>query len=162
MAITKENKKLLTGLGIAVAAYLLVLKPIFQALGLQKTPEERAKSQSDAANIADIEKTLSSKGITLSKNKAEWDIIADTIYNDLKFSALSDNKGDAGYQVARVQNDADIIYLIKTFGSRQENFFGVPNGSAQTLPQFISSNLSQTNIDLINDNYTRKGMKFKF
>ena len=162
MPITQDNKKLLTGLGIAIAAYLLVLKPIFKALGLQKTPEELAKSKSDAANIADIQKTLSSKGITLTKSKAEWDIIADTIYNDLKYSALADNKADAGYQVARVQNDADILYLIQSFGSRQENLFGVSSGSPMTLPEFITSNLTQTNINLINDNYTRKGMKFKF
>ena len=162
MAITKENKNLLTGVTIAVVAYLLVLKPIFQALGLQKTPEELAKSKSDAANIADIQKTLSSKGITLTKSKAEWDIIADTIYNDLKYSALADNKADAGYQVASVQNDADILYLIQSFGSRQENLFGVSSGSPMTLPEFITSNLTQTNINLINDNYTRKGMKFKF
>lgn len=162
MAITQDNKKLLTGLGIAIAAYLLVLKPIFQALGLQKTPEELAKSKSDAANIADIQKTLLSKGITLSKSKAEWDIIADTIYNDLKFSAIADNKADAGYQVARVQNDADILYLIQSFGRRQENLFGVSSGSPMSLPEFITSNLTQSNINLINDNYSRKGMKFKF
>lgn len=160
--ITPENKKLLTTLVISIAAYLLVIKPIFQALGLQKTPEERAKLQSDAANIADIQKDLKNKGITISKSKAEWDIIADTIYNDLKYSALADNKGDAGYQVARVKNDADILYLIESFGKRQENLFGLPSGSTMSLPQFISSNLSQTNIDLINDNYNRKGMKFKF
>ena len=110
--ITPENKKLLTSLGIAIAAYLLVVKPIFRALGLQKTPEELAKAKSDAVNIADIQKNLSAKGIVLSKTKAEWDIIADTIYNDLKYSALNDNKADAGYQVTRVKNDADIIYLI--------------------------------------------------
>ena len=162
MPITQENKKLLTYLGIGVAAYLLVLKPIFQALGLQKTPEEQAKAKSEAANIADIQKNLKALGINLSKSKAEWDIIANTIYNDLKFSALADNKDDAGYQVARVKNDADILYLIETFGKRQENLFGNPNGSPMTLPEFITSNLSQSNINLINDNYTRKGMKFKF
>ena len=160
--ITPENKKLLTSLGIAIAAYLLVVKPIFRALGLQKTPEELAKAISDAVNIADIQKNLSAKGIVLSKTKAEWDIIADTIYNDLKYSALNDNKADAGYQVTRVKNDADIIYLIQSFGTRQENLFGIPNGSPMTLPQFITSNLSQTNIDLINDNYNRKQMSFKF
>ena len=162
MAVTQDNKKLLTGVGIAIAAYLFVLKPIFQALGIQKTPEEIAKAKSDAVNIADIQKNLSAKGIVLSKSKAEWDIIADTIYNDLKYSALADNKADAGYQVARVKNDADILYLIQSFGSRQENLFGIPSGSPMTLPQFVISNLSQSNISLINDNYSRKGMKFKF
>jgi hypothetical protein len=162
MAINQENKKLLTSVGIAVAAYLIVIKPLFQSLGITKTAEEKAKEKSDAANVAEIEKNLNARGIDLSKSKAEWDQIADIIYNDLRFSKVADNKADAGYQVARVKNDADMIYLIKTFGKRQEYFFGFPSGSPMSLPEFITSNLTRENINLINDNYTRKGMKFKF
>jgi hypothetical protein len=162
MAISQENKKLLTTAGIVVAAYLIVIRPLFQSLGITKTDAEIAKEKSDAANISDIEKNLNARGIDLTKSKAEWDQIADTIYNDLRFSALADNKADAGYQISRVKNDADIIYLIKTFGKRQEYLFGLPSGSPMGLSEFITSNLDRTNIDLINDNYSRKGMKFKF
>jgi hypothetical protein len=162
MKLTPENKKILTTVSIVIAAYLIVIRPIFGLLGITKTAEEIAKQKQDAANIIDIEKTLANKGIKITKSKAEWDIIADTIYNDLKYSRLGDNKGDAAYQVARVKNDADILYLIKSFGSRQENFFGLPNGSAQTLPEFIRGNLNDSLISQINDNYTRKGMNFKF
>jgi len=162
MAISQENKKLLTTAGIVVAVYLIVIKPLFQSLGITKTDAEIAKEKSDAANINDIEKNLNARGIDLTKSKAEWDQIADTIYNDLRFSALADNKADAGYQVSRVKNDADMIYLIKTFGKRQEYLFGLPSGSPMGLSEFITSNLDRSNIDLINDNYTRKGMKFKF
>jgi len=162
MAISQENKKLLTTAGIVVAAYLIVIRPLFQSLGITKTDAEIAKEKSDAANISDIEKNLNARGIDLTKSKAEWDQIADTIYNDLRFSALADNKADAGYQVSRVKNDADMIYLIKTFGKRQEYLFGIPSGSLMGLIEFITSNLDRSNIDLINDNYSRKGMKFKF
>jgi hypothetical protein len=162
MAISQENKKLLTTAGIVVAAYLIVIRPLFQSLGITKTDAEIAKEKSDAANINDIEKNLNARGIDLTKSKAEWDQIADTIYNDLRFSALADNKADAGYQVSRVKNDADMIYLIKTFGKRQEYLFGIPSGSPMGLTEFITSNLDRSNIDLINDNYSRKGMKFKF
>jgi len=162
MAISQENKKLLTTAGIVVAAYLIVIRPLFQSLGITKTDAEIAKEKSDAANISDIEKNLNARGIDLTKSKAEWDQIADTIYNDLRFSALADNKADAGYQVSRVKNDADMIYLIKTFGKRQEYLFGIPSGSLMGLTEFITSNLDRSNIDLINDNYSRKGMKFKF
>jgi hypothetical protein len=162
MAITQDNKKLLTTAGIVVAAYLIVIKPLFQSLGITKTDAEIAKEKSDAANISDIEKNLNARGLSLSKSKAEWDAIADTIYNDLRYSALADNKSDAGYQVARVKNDADIIYLIKTFGKRQEYLFGLPSGSPMSLSEFITSNLDRENINLINDNYSRKGMNFKF
>ena len=162
MAITQENKKLLTTVGIAVAAYLIVIKPLFQSLGITKSAEEKAKEKSDAANINEIEKNLNARGLALTKSKAEWDMIADTIYNNLRYSAIADNKADAGYQVARVQNDADMIYLVKTFGKRQEYLFGLPSGSSMSLNQFITSNLTRENINLINDNYTRKGMSFKF
>jgi len=162
MAITQDNKKLLTTAGIIVAAYLIVIKPLFQSLGISKTDAEIAKEKSDAANISEVEKNLNARGLTLTKSKAEWDAIADTIYNDLRYSALADNKDDAGYQVARVKNDADIIYLIKTFGKRQEYLFGLPSGSPMSLAEFITSNLTRDNINLINDNYSRKGMNFKF
>ena len=162
MAISQDNKKLLTTAGIVVAAYLIVIRPLFQSLGISKTDAEIAKEKSDAANINDIEKNLNARGIDLTKSKAEWDQIADTIYNDLRYSALADNKADAGYQVSRVKNDADMIYLIKTFGKRQEYLFGIPSGSPMGLTEFITSNLDRNNIDLINDNYSRKGMNFKF
>jgi hypothetical protein len=162
MAISQENKKLLTSVGIAVAAYLIVIKPLFQKLGITKTDAEIAKEKSDAANIEEVEKNLNARGVDLSKSKAEWDQIADTIYNDLRFSAVADNKADAGYQVSRVKNDADMIYLIKTFGKRQEYLFGFPSGSPMGLTEFITSNLNRDQINLINDNYSRKGMKFKF
>jgi len=162
MAINQENKKLLTTAGIVVAAYLIVIRPLFQSLGITKTDAEIAKEKSDAANINDIEKNLNARGIDLTKSKAEWDQIADTIYNDLRYSSLDDDKADAGYQIARVQNDADVIYLIKSFGKRQEYFFFLPTGSPKGLTEFITSNLTRDNINLINDNYKRKGIKFRF
>jgi hypothetical protein len=162
MKVSEENKKLLTTVGIAVAAYLIVIKPLFQTLGITKTEEEKAKEKSDAANVLEQEKNLNVRGISLTKSKAEWDQIADIIYNDLRYSALNDNKADAGYQVSRVKNDADILYLIKTFGKRQEYLLGIPSGSPMSLNEFITSNLTRDNINLINDNYKRKGMAFKF
>ena len=162
MAISQENRKLLTTAGIVVAAYLIVIRPIFQSLGITKTDAEIAKEKSDAANINDIEKNLNARGIDLTKSKAEWDQIADAIYNDLRYSSVDDDKADAGYQVARVKNDADVIYLIKSFGKRQEYFFFLPTGSPKGLTEFITSNLTRDNINLINDNYKRKGIKFRF
>jgi hypothetical protein len=100
--------------------------------------------------------------LRLTKNKSEWDSIANQIYNDLKYSALDDNKADAGYQVARVQNDLDIAYLRQTFGLRQEYIFGIPAGSPKNLESFITSNLSQSAIDKINANYASKRMSFRF
>jgi hypothetical protein len=162
MAISQENKKLLTTAGIVVATYLIVIKPLFQSLGITKTDAEIAKEKSDAENINETEKNLNARGLSLSKSKTEWDQIADTIYEDLRYlSFIDDDKDDAGYQLARLKNDADAFYLVKTFGKRQEYLLGLPVGGEKGLIAFVNSNLSQKNIDLINDNYKRKGMNFK-
>lgn len=119
------------------------------------------QEQSQQQNISDyVNQSLAKQ--TPTKSKGEWQLIADNIYNDLKFSGIADNKSDAGYQVARVQNDADIATLIQVFGLRQESFFGINTGGLQNLPQFIIGNLSKSAIATINDNYARKGIKFRF
>ena len=47
---------------------------------------------------------------TPTKSKGEWQIIANQIYEDLRYSAIDDDKKDAQYQVSRVKNDADILF----------------------------------------------------
>jgi hypothetical protein len=155
--MTKQNEKyLFYGIG-AIAAYLFVLKPILKNLGLEKTQTEK---EAEAA----INKYLSSQisAGNSSKSPGEWAIIADQIYNDLRYSAVSDNKADATYQIARAKNGADVALLIKSFGKRREYLLGIPAGSQMDLQQFVRGNLSDTQIATINDNYKRKGIKFQF
>jgi len=160
MEISDNNRKFLIGAGIAIGSYFLIIKPILQKIGILKTKEELDKEKSDAENVAEVEKNTNARGLSLSKSKAEWDQIADTIYNEL-YTFATDNKEDAAYQLARVKNDADAIYLVKTFGQRKEKFLGFGYGPEMTLIPFINANLSRNTINLINDNYKRKGMNFK-
>jgi len=161
MAIDKQTQKLLLYAAIGGGAYFLILKPLFIKLGILKSTLELQQEQSQKENI-DSYVNSSLKTQTPTKSKGEWQIIADQIYNDLKFSGIADNKSDAGYQVARVQNDADVALLIQVFGMRQESFFGINTGGLQNLPQFIIGNLSKNDIAKINDNYARKNIKFRF
>ena len=161
MAIDKDTQKLILYAGVGVGAYFLILRPILYKLGIVKSPLEQSQEKSQKENIESyINNSLKLQNPT--KSKGEWQIIANQIYNDLKFSGIADNKSDAGYQVARVQNDADIALLIQVFGLRQESFFGINTGGLQNLPQFIIGNLSNNDIAKINDNYARKGIKFRF
>jgi hypothetical protein len=161
MAIDKQTQKLLLYAAIGGGAYFLILKPLLIKLGVLKSTLELQQEQSQKENI-DSYVNSSLKIQTPTKSKGEWQIIADQIYNDLKFSGVSDNKSDAGYQVARVQNDADVALLIQVFGMRQESFFGINTGGLQNLPQFIIGNLSKSDIAKINDNYASKKIKFRF
>jgi len=160
MEISDNNRKFLIGAGIAVGSYFLIIKPILQKIGIVKTKEELDKEKSDAKNVEEVEKNTNARGLSLTKSKAEWDQIADTIYNEL-YTFATDNKEDAAYQLARVKNDADAIYLVKTFGQRKEKFLGFGYGPEMTLIPFVNANLNRNTINLINDNYKRKGMNFK-
>jgi len=161
MAIDKQTQKLLLYTAIGGGAYFLILKPLLIKLGVLKSTLELEQDYTQKVNI-DAYINNSIKTQTPTKSKGEWQIIADQIYNDLKFSGIADNKSDAGYQVARVQNDADIATLIQVFGMKQESFFGVNIGGLQNLPQFIIGNLSKSEISKINDNYARKNIKFRY
>ena len=156
----QEEKFVIYGLSI-LAVYILILRPIFIKLGLQKDPErtateERKESQLEQ-QIADVSKTQKP-----TKSVQEWQVIADAIYKDLRYSALDDDKNDAGYQVARVKNEADFWTLYKLFAKRREYLFGIPNGDLMDLQQFVKSNLSKDQITKINQNYKSKGIKFQF
>jgi len=155
--MTEQNKKyLFYGLG-AVAAYFIVLRPILKKFGLEKTQTEKEAE-------ADINKYLRGQisAGNATKSPGEWAIIADQIYNDLRYTAISDNKDNAALQLARVKNGADVALLIKSFGKRREYYFGIPAGSEMDLQQFVTSNLSSKQIAAVNDNYRRKNIKFQF
>jgi len=157
----KEEKQFLIIIGISAISYFGIIKPILEKLGLKKSQEIK---ETEERNKEIINKQVeeSKKIVKQTKSDAEWKVIADQIYNDLRYSAIDDNKSDAGYQVARVQNDADFWILFKYFAKRREYLFGIPSGSLMNLQQFIVSNLNKKTIEKINDNYKRKGIKFRF
>jgi hypothetical protein len=161
MPISKQNEKILIyAIGIG-AGYFLILQPLLVKFGIIKSPALRQQELEQGQNIENYLSESISKQ-TPTKSKGEWQIIANNIYNDLSKSSIADNKTDAGYQVSRVQNDADFSLLYDTFGKRQEFYFGIPTGGLQDLVQFIVGNLDRSEINKINDNYSRKGIKFRF
>ena len=98
MAIDKQTQKLLLYTAIGGGAYFLILKPLLIKLGILKSALELEQDYSQKVNI-DAYINNSIKTQTPTKSKGEWQIIADQIYNDLKFSGIADNKSDAGYQI---------------------------------------------------------------
>jgi hypothetical protein len=158
--LSAQEKQILFYAVIFIVVYYLVIRPLFIKVGLKKDPEvlatEERKQEQIATQIKEIAKTQKP-----TKSSAEWQVIADQIYSDLRYSAVSDNKADAGYQVARVKNDADFWELYRLFGKRREYLFGIPQ-NLQDLSQFIRSNLSEKAIKTINNNYASKGIKFRF
>ena len=159
--LSASTEKIVTYAIGAGITYFLIVKPVLVKLGILKSAAELAQERINTGNIdtyiADVLKVQKP-----TKSVGEWTIIADKIYADLKFSSISDDKKDAVYQVCRVQNDADVATLYKSFGKRQEYYFGVPYGGLNDLMGFITSNLSTSDIATINDNYKRKNIKFRY
>ena len=161
MATTDKNQKLLIyALGVG-AGYLLIVRPLLVKFGIVKSSAQIQQDIYQSGNVQEyINTTIANQKPT--KTTGEWQIIADQLYYDLKFAAPSDDKADAGYQVSRVQNDADFALLYDTFGKRQEYYFGIPAGGLQDMVQMVTSNLDRSALNKINDNYQRKGIKFRF
>jgi hypothetical protein len=161
MKMTEQEKKFLVYALAFIVVYYLIVKPILVKLKLQKDPEvKKTEERKEAQLTAQIEADAKKQQPT--KSTQEWQTIADQIYNDLRYSAIDDNKADAGYQVSRVKNDADFWTLYKLFGKRREYLFGIPSGGLMDLSQFIKSNLKESAIDTINRNYASKKIKFRF
>ena len=137
--------------------YFFIIKPILEKLGILKSSQEIMQE-----NIIDKYTSDTIKKIQPSKPLGEFQIIADQIYANLRYSAIDDNKENATLQLTRVKNDGDVAVLIKLFGKRQEYLFGIPSGSKQDLQQFVTSNLSKKQIAAINNNYFRKNIKYRF
>jgi hypothetical protein len=155
---TNEDKNLIYIIG-GIAAYLLVLRPFLEKIGIVESREETKQR-----NYKEEEKSkyLDPGAEKPTKSPGEWVIIADQIYQNLKFSRISDNRADAGYQVARVKNNADFKLLYKAFGKRQEYTFGIPTGGEKDLGAFIVDNLDRSQIEIINKNYRSKKINFQF
>lgn len=159
--MSASTEKVVTYAIGAGITYFLIVKPVLVKLGILKSAAEIAQENINTENIDTyISNTLRVQSPT--KSVGEWTLIADQIYQDLKFSSISDNKADAGYQVTRVKNEADFATLYKAFGKRQEYYFGVPYGGLRDLIAFIKSNLDSDAIATINNNYANKKIKFRF
>lgn len=157
----KEHSQVIIAIAVIIAVYFLFIRPIAIKFGLISDP--RMKETEDRKNtqlLNEIKNTSQQQKPT--KTEQQWQVIADQIYNDLRYSAISDNKDSAAYQVCRVQNDADFWTLYKLFGQRREYLFGIPSGGLMNLSQFIKSNLSKAKIEAINKNYRSKNIKFEF
>ena len=121
--MSASTEKVVTYAIGAGITYFLIVKPVLVKLGILKSAAEIAQENINTENVDTyISNTLRVQSPT--KSVGEWTLIADQIYQDLKFSSISDNKADAGYQVTRVKNEADFATLYKAFGKRQEYYFG--------------------------------------
>jgi hypothetical protein len=144
----------LTG-GLLLGAYLFG-KKILEAFNIIKTKEEKESDSNIDKELAECIK----KGKP-TKTKGEWQIIAENIYEALKYSSISDEKNIAFMQIMRVKNNADFCLLYSIYGKRQLYFFGLPAGGKKNLLQAAGSDLNKSTKQKINNSYAAKGIKYR-
>lgn len=161
MATEQEREGYIRTGAILLGIYLgyeYVLDPLLVGLGLKDSANATANAQAEEAAL----KEWYAQHNKPTKSEAEWALVADQIYEDLRYTSLDDDKPDAAKQLLKVQNEADIATLVKMFGKRQEYAFGVPAGNEKNISVFVSTNLSTSAISQINNYYSNLGIKFRF
>lgn len=165
--MTKQQQDLYMKIGIVAAAYLLVVRPLLNKLGITQSAQAAAAAAAaaaqQAANLAAAQQQFIAAGQKLSKPKAYWDQIAESIFHDLaRYGAIDDNEKDAIYQLSRVNNDLDVLYLIQTYGKRPDMVFGVNFSGDKNLQDTINDNMSVSEINQVNTAYAKKNIKFRW
>lgn len=159
----KEQQDFYIRIGLMVASYFLVVKPVLVWFGFQKTTEEKKiEKEREKALLSEEEKLSRIQKST--KTDAEWQIIADALYRDMRFTRWTgaDNIPDAIRKANTVEKNIDWIKLYNRFGRRQEYHFGIENGPPMDLVQFIQANLWESEINFLNNEYAKKNIKYRY
>lgn len=145
---------------IVLIIALLLGKKILVALNIIESAEERkSRKKREAAFVQTKDKILSVQSPSI--NDANLVMLADQLYEALRYSAIGDDKDEAETILKKMRVDADLYRLADLFGTRQEFWFAIP-GASLTFSPFVSSNLSRARLDRINENYKTKGITFRF
>lgn len=156
--------KAIAWLAIGIVGLIVLIrftKKAGETIGIFDTKEEKEAEEKTKKAIEDFAKE-SQKTSKPTRTAAQWALVADTIYNKLRFSGISDDKTGAYTELARILTDADMSLVLQGFGLRQEYNFGIPIGKPKTLVEFVQDNFDLEDIKDLNNLYSRSKMKFKF
>lgn len=130
------------------------------------------KSDSEKASAlilseAEKEKQALEKRYKLSYNPSQYPAFANIIYESTKYG-IGDNYGAVVDTLKKLKNDLDVNQLIKVYGTKQNYIFGIPQGAPRDLFTNLRAELGNEyggltsyRIDQINNDWAKKGIKYK-
>lgn len=149
--------------GGAVVVYLVgsrVYRAVFPT-------EAQRKNRELEKNIDGEISKLQGNGKKASFLDSNYNTFANTIYNSMRY-AVGDDYGTVELTLKSMKNDLDVAKLIKTFGVKQDYFFGLPAGDKMDLFTYIQKELGNeygglTNyrVKRINEDWSKKGISYK-
>lgn len=156
----RANNKKITGFDVKkdvlpfiVPAAVVIGGIVVYNMFFAKSPQDKAR---DAALDADI---AAAGSPTLSQS--EIAAIANALKEDLGYSWVSNDITDAMRQLGKPKNTADILAIIKAYGTHIITTFGIPRGTF-TLEETVSSQMGASDIEFVNRYYAAQGINFNF
>ena len=128
-----------------------------------KNEQDQANALLQSQNSAELNNFL--KKYKLSFNPSQYSSMANTIYEGTKYG-LGDNYPAVVATLKLLKNDADVAMLVKTYGSRQNYIFGIPQGEKRDLLTNIKKELGSNfgffsgHIDNVNKDWQKKGITY--
>lgn len=115
--------------------------------------------QSQARDNA-LDTDIANAGVS-TMSDSELATAANALKEDLTYSSVSNNYTDAAHQLTKPNNTADILKLIKAYGTHYITFFGIPTGK-YTLEETVTRQMPADYIAEVNAYYTAQGIDFQF
>lgn len=144
--------------GIGVAAYFLIVKPILVKLGILDSKED-AKVKADRLKAIDDSAAAAEAQQPTTFTPGQLSSMADSLYESMRYSWLDDDYDITEKVLKQVKNLSDVYKLMQYFGIREECLFGVICTDL-SLPEMVKRNLSSSRIKSINEDYAAKGIQY--
>ena len=142
----------------------LVLRRAY--MGLFPTAEARRSKELLKNANNEISKWQNS-GLKPSYPESQYTMFANTIYNGMRY-CVGDDYGSVEDTLKKMNNNVDVIKLVKAFDKRQDYCFGVPSGGQFDLFTYVQKELGNdyaglTNyrVKRINENWKNKGITYQ-
>lgn len=149
---------------VVVGASLYVGSRLYKVLFPSKA-EQLAREM--AKNVDSEISKATSIGMKASYPDVQYMTFANIIYEGMKYT-VSDDYATVADTLKKMNNDLDVMKLVKAFGSRQDYTFAIPEGSPKDLFTFVKSELGSEwggltsyRITSINDNWKKKGITYQ-
>jgi hypothetical protein len=142
----------------------LVLKRVYSAL----FPTEKQKQNRQLLqNVNNEIQSYQTNGIKPSFPDSQYETLANTIYNSMRFAA-GDDYATVELKLKEMKNNLDVAKLIKAFGKRQDFFFGIPVGDPMDLFTYVQKELGNDYAGLtnyrvknVNADWKKKGITYQ-
>lgn len=135
--------------GVLVGGYLIYQK-------FFSDPQSKERENALNQDIANAEAVTPSR-----MSDSEIQTAANAIKEDLGYSYVANNFTDAAHQLTKPGTTADMLRLIKAYGTHYITFFGIPTGK-YTLEETVTRALPETYIKEVNAYYDAQGVDFNF